>query len=201
METHSVRLGRQHILEAAERLFTESGYRAVSIRDIAQACGVTNAALYYHFPDKEALFTEVMRQHAVRLSQRLAEAGQLAKDPRQRLAVMLREYMHVVREQHSPFFMLRREAAGLKHGHVGASFAQLMQAMLEPLQQVLAEAFEAGELHAQLDPYDAAAVLVGMLHGLAQRRRACRDHEPTISDIDVDRVVDIFWRGLAASQE
>jgi AcrR family transcriptional regulator len=143
----------------------------------------------------------VMRRYAARLGQRLAEAARAAENPRQRLAAMLREYMHVVREQHSPFFMLRREAAGLKHGHVGASFAQLMQAMLEPLQQVLAEAFEAGELHAQLDPYDAAAVLVGMLHGLAQRRRACRDHEPTISDIDVDRVVDIFWRGLAASQE
>lgn len=197
MDTHSTRVGRQHILEVAENLFTENGYRAVSIREIAQACGVTNAALYYHFIDKEALFAEVMNQHANRLSELLSKAGQGAESPRQCVTAILLEYTHIIKAQHSPFFLLRREGAGLKRELVHAKHGQLMQAMLAPLQQVLGEARDAGVLRSQPDPIDAAAMLVGMLHGLAQRRRACGDNKPVISEVDVNLVVDIFWKGLA----
>ena len=37
--------GRERIIREAERLFGERGYRGVSIRELARACGMTNAAL------------------------------------------------------------------------------------------------------------------------------------------------------------
>jgi AcrR family transcriptional regulator len=37
------------ILQAAHRPFMEQGYRAVSTRQIAAACGITQPALYRHF--------------------------------------------------------------------------------------------------------------------------------------------------------
>jgi len=67
MSPQNARAGKQRILEVAEKLFTEHGYRDVSIRNIASACEVTNAALYYHFSSKAALFDEVMELHAARL--------------------------------------------------------------------------------------------------------------------------------------
>ncbi len=45
--------GREVIIETSAKLFNQQGYTGVSIRDIAQACGVTNAALYYHFKNKD----------------------------------------------------------------------------------------------------------------------------------------------------
>ncbi len=42
---------RDMILEAAARLFMEQGYSATSIRQIAEAVGCTEAALYYHFKE------------------------------------------------------------------------------------------------------------------------------------------------------
>jgi AcrR family transcriptional regulator len=42
---------RDMILEEASRLFIEQGYAATSIRQIAEAVGCTEAALYYHFKD------------------------------------------------------------------------------------------------------------------------------------------------------
>ncbi len=53
---------RQRILREATRQFVERGFDGVSIRDLAEACQVTNAALYYHFPDKEHLFLEILEQ-------------------------------------------------------------------------------------------------------------------------------------------
>lgn len=46
---------RARILAVALKLFAEQGYAGTSIRDIAQALGVTKAALYYHFDSKEEI--------------------------------------------------------------------------------------------------------------------------------------------------
>jgi AcrR family transcriptional regulator len=44
---------RTRIQEVALELFTEQGYEATSLREIAERLGVTKAALYYHFKTKE----------------------------------------------------------------------------------------------------------------------------------------------------
>ena len=46
---------RERILQVALDLFRDRGYEATSLREIAQAVGVTKAALYYYFPSKEAM--------------------------------------------------------------------------------------------------------------------------------------------------
>jgi AcrR family transcriptional regulator len=43
---------RSRILAAARELFAEHGYAGTSMRDLAEALGMTKAALYYHFPGK-----------------------------------------------------------------------------------------------------------------------------------------------------
>jgi AcrR family transcriptional regulator len=53
---------RERILEVAARLFSERGFAGTSIRDIADALGVTKAALYYHFPSKDAILGELVAQ-------------------------------------------------------------------------------------------------------------------------------------------
>ncbi|MFD5815955.1 TetR/AcrR family transcriptional regulator [Streptomyces sp. NPDC127038] len=55
---------KAEIRAVALELFTEQGYEATSLREIAERLGVTKAALYYHFPSKEeivrSLFTEYL---------------------------------------------------------------------------------------------------------------------------------------------
>ena len=97
MVQRSTKNGRRRILEAAETLFTEQGFNAVSIRDIAERCEVTNAALYYHFPSKAALFEEVLEQHAQRLDERMRAAVHEKGTYRDRVKVMLLEYAKITR--------------------------------------------------------------------------------------------------------
>jgi AcrR family transcriptional regulator len=52
---------RVRILETAQRLFAERGYDATSLREIAEAVGITKAAVYYHYPAKEHLLLELTR--------------------------------------------------------------------------------------------------------------------------------------------
>ena len=52
---------RDEIVQAASTLFVQQGYNATSVRQIADAVGCTEAALYYHFKDgKRALLQAVV---------------------------------------------------------------------------------------------------------------------------------------------
>src|ERR1700737_3119744 len=47
---------RRQVLDSALQLFSHQGYRATTVRDIADDAGVSTGNLYHHFPDKEAIF-------------------------------------------------------------------------------------------------------------------------------------------------
>jgi AcrR family transcriptional regulator len=51
---------RRQVLDAALRLFSHQGYRATTVREIADAAGVSTGNLYHHFPDKEAIFNTLL---------------------------------------------------------------------------------------------------------------------------------------------
>jgi AcrR family transcriptional regulator len=53
---------RAQILDAAEKLFLEKGFRAASVHEIAAAAGYTTGAIYSSFDGKDALFLAVFRR-------------------------------------------------------------------------------------------------------------------------------------------
>jgi len=61
---------REQILREATVLFTAHGYEGTPIRVIAKSCGITEAAIYRHFDNKEDLYESVIgeksRQHDIK---------------------------------------------------------------------------------------------------------------------------------------
>ncbi|SDK94362.1 transcriptional regulator, TetR family [Nocardioides sp. YR527] len=51
---------RDQILDVCARLFTQNGYAATSTRDIADAVGIRQASLYYHFAGKHGILEELL---------------------------------------------------------------------------------------------------------------------------------------------
>jgi len=56
-------IGPESILRAARHRFLQWGYSGTSTARLALDLGITKAALYYHFPDKEALFLAMVREY------------------------------------------------------------------------------------------------------------------------------------------
>ena len=54
---------RAQILESALKLFSRHGYRSTSVREIAEAAGVSTGNVYHHFPDKEQIFKTLLDQY------------------------------------------------------------------------------------------------------------------------------------------
>jgi AcrR family transcriptional regulator len=89
---------KRRILDAAELLFADSGYDAVSIRDVAKRARVLIGQITYHFPSKENIFEEVVARRAVELNRKRRQALRELKGGtvEQILDTYLRPYLSLV---------------------------------------------------------------------------------------------------------
>jgi TetR/AcrR family transcriptional regulator len=51
---------RRQLIDVARRVFAERGFRGATTRQIAAAAGVTEALIFQHFPDKDALYAAIL---------------------------------------------------------------------------------------------------------------------------------------------
>lgn len=71
---------RERILERAERLFAERGYRGVSMRALAASCGVRPYTIQHHFGSKLELYRAVLFRWDVEITDRVVRSARGARD-------------------------------------------------------------------------------------------------------------------------
>ena len=72
---------QQAILLAAEKLFAQRGYHAVTIRQIAEAAGVPLALVGYYYGPKQALFHAIFAHWNQTVEERLAALEAASRNP------------------------------------------------------------------------------------------------------------------------
>lgn len=78
---------KKPIMTAALQLFVEHGIDATGIREVSHAAGYTEAALYRHWPGKEALVRELYQEHLTEVVARLDKAIAGASDLESKIKV------------------------------------------------------------------------------------------------------------------
>jgi AcrR family transcriptional regulator len=93
--TRPADLTRQSLIEAATAVFAEKGYEGGSVRLITQKAKANQAAINYHFGDKEGLYREVLRAalHAYDEFSLIDEAKLPDMDRGEALALFLRQQL------------------------------------------------------------------------------------------------------------
>lgn len=71
---------RQKVMEAARALFSEHGYEAATIRDIARRAGMSTGAVFANFQDKADLFEAVVAEDFERVAEIMRGAAEAAAD-------------------------------------------------------------------------------------------------------------------------
>jgi AcrR family transcriptional regulator len=79
---------REQILDASLRLFSEKGFARTSVRDIAQAAGITDAAIYYHFASKRDLFEALIEERGFTAALENLERAEINVGPREAMVGM-----------------------------------------------------------------------------------------------------------------
>ncbi|MCC8966257.1 TetR/AcrR family transcriptional regulator [Bradyrhizobium sp. Pear76] len=84
------------LLDAAAALFAERGYHATTIRDVAQAAGVTPGALYFHVPTKQALLIAVYAEGVDRIIRHVDASIGAEIDPSLRFRRAIKAHLEAI---------------------------------------------------------------------------------------------------------
>jgi AcrR family transcriptional regulator len=87
------------LLEASAELFAEHGYEGVSMRQIARATDITQAAIYHHFPAKGDLYIAAIQHIYSGRTEALVTQVSRESDPEKQLALLVRSLLEVFEEQ------------------------------------------------------------------------------------------------------
>ncbi|GAB4515206.1 MAG: hypothetical protein Kow0047_27140 [Anaerolineae bacterium] len=195
-ETTETLEGRELILSHAERLFGERGYKGVSIRELAQACGMTNAALYYHFASKEDLFYEMVVRAIRWLGREMrAVAEEAGPDPAAQLLAVGQAYVQHVQRRAD---MLR--CVGEAIHYLGRERAHnLKETFDSEIKDLLVDLLRQGQVTGRLRAFNAelgAHAFLALLGLFAPGgpKGVRLDGE------DLERVLDLFLRGVMAGE-
>jgi AcrR family transcriptional regulator len=104
---------RTGILDAALAAFSNNGYHATSLDDVAGEAGVSKALIYEHFASKQELYADLIARNARELTQRVAGAlvGVEVESGVKRLAIGLEAFFAFVEERRDAWRMLFRDAS------------------------------------------------------------------------------------------
>ena len=122
------------ILDAAEQVFASSGFTGATMREIAEAAGVAQGLIHYHFQNKETLFEKVVARRSVMINDRRAAllAGLFADNSRPQLAEIVEALFRPTIE------------TGLDLARDGGAFARILVGFAnsaDPRDQRLAETY------------------------------------------------------------
>jgi AcrR family transcriptional regulator len=137
---------RDAVLALAADLFAEKGFRATTVRDIAERAGVLSGSLYHHFDSKEAIVDELLGSFLDDLLARYREIEKAQETPRRALERLVEESFDSLPRHRAAIVVFQQEGDHLatfdRFRYVATAAAEVERIWLS----VIEEGVAAGEL-------------------------------------------------------
>ncbi len=190
MQSTSQLSARDRVLDVAERLFSERGYAAVTLRDIANALQIKQASLYYHAPQgKTELFVRVtergMERHHAGLEAAMTAGGDLRQQLRGAARWLLAQpALNFARMMQSDMPAIGAEDA--ERLRIAAH-----RALIQPLEQAFLKALP-GDPNAQIKAGCLAGAFLSLIEGVHGLPASFGFQPPrqTMADFLIDTLLD-----------
>ncbi|MFO1055778.1 MAG: TetR/AcrR family transcriptional regulator [Dongiaceae bacterium] len=154
---------REAIVDAAERLFLERGFGAVSMDELAEAAGVARRTLYNQFSSKEEIFREMLLRFIARYEEILPPGVEAAGDVEDVLRLVARGIVKLHRRPEYLGFFRMVVADSRQFPWIADAFASFMEPQTERFARYLAHLGATGILDCR-NPALAAHQFTGMLN-------------------------------------
>jgi AcrR family transcriptional regulator len=143
---------RQALIDGAKEILAETGHEQFSLNEVARRAGVSTAAPYRHFSNREALLSAVAEEGYATLAEKLESTSGLA-----RLGGV---YVRFAHDNPGLFVTMFRSRPGGTESAAG-------RAAFETLLRAVAAAQRSGEIATYAPPEITARSVWATLHGLA----------------------------------
>ena len=171
------------VLETATRLFTERGYDAASIRDLAAALAMRPSSLYHHFPGKQHILFAICFGLQSDFNAAVVPLFHQGKGPVETIQDVLGEHIRFSLARRGEVLVNTRERRSLPP-ELRAQVNRLRRAYRDALVAVIEQGRRQG-LFAVEDPKLAAMAVFDMVNGMFQWFQA-RDQA------DVERIATTY---------
>jgi AcrR family transcriptional regulator len=152
---------REEILDAALGVIARNGYQRTSVRDIAEAVGLSQAGLLHYFSSKEALFVEILRRRDD------VDRERMPADPAARVRGLIGIMRHNADVPGLVQLYAELSTEASHPGHAAHDyFTQRYAVLRRELSDAVRAAQEQGELSMSLEPERVAAILLATADGL-----------------------------------
>jgi len=182
-----------HLLAQAARVFADRGYHATTMRDIAQASGVSLAGIYYYVRGKEALLSRIQERCFAGVLEGAREAVAASEDPAERVQAFVRHHVGYFAAHMAEMKVLSHEAGSLS-GEARRRVEAIKRRYVDLLEGLLREA---APDEAPVDRNAAAYLLFGMMNWMYTWYNPVREIDPRRL---ADLIARIFLGGFAEAR-
>jgi AcrR family transcriptional regulator len=190
---------RAQILEAAFKEFSAKGFKGATIKSIARAAGLQSPALiYWYFPDKEALFREVLGTQVPVLRAVRDPAGLLDLPPEKVLPMIARRYLSTFDDPAAQRMVRLMVGEAMRRPEIAEILGNaVIKRVIGFLKSYMARQIELGRLRPH-DVRSSARAFMGMLLPQAGGKLFLPVlREDGLTDEEhVENVIKIFMEGL-----
>ena len=154
---------RHQILDASLSLFSERGFARTTVRDIARAAGITDAAIYYHFASKREVLEALFEERGILPA--IQELDQISAELplRDTLLVIAQRAMLVMQQNREFLRLVFMESLGSEPGAMQEA-RSVIERWEQGVARVLGAYMERGQVR-RLDAKMAARQLVTLARG------------------------------------
>jgi AcrR family transcriptional regulator len=173
-------------------LFLESGFRAISTRQIAQECGLKQPTLYYHFKDKEQIYVALCQAILLRIKQKVQWAIQATNlTIEEKFVEVVYSIMNSFQANYYIMFHdLNHEISPTSQQKIAEIF---YQSLLQPVIQLHEEGVRTGYLNdlsqIGVPPIMASNFLLSLIEGYKEPFEEEKESRPKISEREVARLL------------
>ncbi len=145
---------REELLATAAEVFAAQGYRATTVRKIADAAGMLAGSLYYHFDSKESMIDEILSTFLDELWARYDAVLAAGLGPRETIEALVTESFREIDRRHAAVAIYQKEARHLqtqpRFAYLADSQARFEKAWLGTLERGVADRVFRADLDARL---------------------------------------------------
>ena len=182
---------REGILEAAARIFSEKGYHATSMGDIAEAVNLQKASLYYHFESKQEILISLLDYALELINNRLETVLSQPLSPDEKLKQAMVCYFETIAEYQNLSAVLLLELRSLDP-ELKARHASRREKFESLWKDLIIEGKQAG-IFTDVDPSLSGRAILGIMNWTVTWYR--RDGQRSATEI-ANLFADLLLQGL-----
>jgi TetR/AcrR family fatty acid metabolism transcriptional regulator len=186
---------RERILQAAVKIFAQSGFHATRVSEIAKAAGVADGTIYLYFESKEELLFSLFEDRIDKLLTFMRDELPKQPDAPARLRAVIDMQLGLLageRDLAEVITVILRQSTRLMKEFATPHFT----AYLDAIAKIIVEGQASGAFRKDVSPHVAARAIFGSLDGIALTWALGRAEQGALVRA-AGQLADILLRGLA----